>query len=305
MRRTLPAVALCVALLLGAGCATSGTRTDDLQGDRKLQVVAAENVWGSIAAQLGGTRVDVTSIVANPATDPHSYEATAADARAIADADLVIVNGLGYDAWAGKAVGANPSPIRAVIDVGDLTGHHAGDNPHRWYYPADVDRVATAISHDYQRLDPRHASYYAHRLVDFRSSSLAAYHHTLADLRRRYAGTPVGASESIFEGLARAVGLRLVTPTRFLDAVSEGSDVTAADKATVDRQLSRHQVAVFAVNSQNSTPDVQRLVAKARADHIPVVPLTETLSPAGATFQQWQVAQLRALGQALHEATGR
>jgi zinc/manganese transport system substrate-binding protein len=101
------------------------------------------------------------------------------------------------------------------------------------------------------------------------------------------------------------VGLRLVTPTRFLDAVSEGSDVTAADKATVDRQLSRHQVAVFAVNSQNSTPDVQRLVAKARADHIPVVPLTETLSPAGATFQQWQVAQLRALGQALHEATGR
>jgi zinc/manganese transport system substrate-binding protein len=268
-------------------------------------VVAAENVWGSIAAQLGGTRADVTSIVANPATDPHSYEATAADARAIADADLVIVNGLGYDAWASKAVAANPSPIRAVIDVGDLTGHHAGDNPHRWYYPADVDRVATAISHDYQRLDPRHASYYAHRLVDFRSTSLAAYHRTLEDLRRRYAGTAVGASESIFEGLAQAVGLRLVTPTRFLDAVSEGSDVTAADKATVDRQLSRHQVAVFAVNSQNSTPDVQRLVAKARADHIPVVPLTETLSPAVATFQQWQVAQLRALGQALHEATGR
>jgi len=229
MRRPLPAVALCVALLLGAGCATPGARTDDLRGDRKLQVVAAENVWGSIAAQLGGTRVDVTSIVASPAVDPHSYEATAADARAIADADLVIVNGLGYDAWAGKAVAANPSPIRAVIDVGHLTGHHAGDNPHRWYYPADVDRVATAISHDYQRLDPRHAPYYARRLVAFRSSSLAAYHRTLADLRRRYAGTPVGASESIFDGLAGAIGLRLVTPARFLDAVSEGSDVTAAE----------------------------------------------------------------------------
>jgi zinc/manganese transport system substrate-binding protein len=262
-------------------------------------------VWGSIAAQLGGTRVEVTSIVANPATDPHSYEATAADARAIADADLVIVNGLGYDAWASKAVAANPSPIRAAIDVGHLTGHHAGDNPHRWYYPADVDRVATAISHDYQRLDPRHAWYYARRLVDFRGGSLAAYHRAIADLRRRYAGTPVGASESIFDGLAGAIGLRLVTPTRFLDAVSEGSDVTAADKATVDRQLGRHQVAVFVVNPQNSTPDVQRLVARARAAHIPVVPVTETLSPAGATFQQWQVTQLRALAQALHEATGR
>jgi zinc/manganese transport system substrate-binding protein len=305
MRRTLPAVVLLTVLLCTVACAIPGSRTDDLQGDRKLRVVAAENVWGSIAEQLGGGRVDVTSIVANPNTDPHSYEATASDARAIADADLVVVNGLGYDTWASKTVGANPSPIRAVVDVGDLTGHKAGDNPHRWYYPADVGRVAAAVTRDYQRLDPRHAGFYAARLAAFRRAALAPYHRALADLRHRYAGTPVGASESIFEGLAGAIGLRLLTPVRFLDAVSEGSDITAGDKSTVDHQLTAHQVAVFVFNSQNSTPDIQRLVDAARADHIPVVPITETLSPAGASFQQWQVAQLRSLARALHQATGR
>ena len=155
MRRPLPAVALCVALLLGAGCATSGARTDNLRGDRKLQVVAAENFWGSIAAQLGGTHVEVTSIIATPTVDPHGYEPTAADARASPSADLVIVNGMGYDAWAARLVGADPSHRAAVVDVGRLVGVAVGDNPHRWYYPADVDRWPTAITAAYQASTPR------------------------------------------------------------------------------------------------------------------------------------------------------
>src|SRR5437588_612935 len=129
-------------------------------GSSTLQVVAAENFWGSIAAQLGGTRVHVTSIVSNPATDPHDYEPTAVDARTLAGAKLAIVNGVGYDPWAPKLLAANPVSGRVVITVGDLVGVKEGGNPHRWYSPPDVRRVIAAITRDYVQLDPRDRAYF-------------------------------------------------------------------------------------------------------------------------------------------------
>src|SRR6266404_1562047 len=131
------AVITVVAVVSGAATGTSGTNG--------LQVVAAENFWGSIAAQLGGDRVDVTSVIANPATDPHDYEPTAADARALAGANLGIVNGIGYDPWAPKLLDANPVDGRIILTVGELVGIKPGGNPHRWYSPADVHRVIAAI----------------------------------------------------------------------------------------------------------------------------------------------------------------
>ncbi|MGZ4144023.1 MAG: metal ABC transporter solute-binding protein, Zn/Mn family, partial [Actinomycetota bacterium] len=61
----------------------------------------------------------------------------------------------------------------------------------------------------------------------------------------------------------------------------------------------------FVYNTQNATPDIQRQIEACAARKIPVVPITETLVPAGASFQAWQVAQLKALGSALAEGTGR
>src|SRR6266404_7739763 len=108
------AVITVVAVVSGAATGTSGTNG--------LQVVAAENFWGSIAAQLGGNRVQVTSVISNPATDPHDYEPTALDARTFAGAQLVIVNGIGYDPWAPELIAANPVQGRAVLTVGDVVG---------------------------------------------------------------------------------------------------------------------------------------------------------------------------------------
>src|ERR1700757_4823553 len=107
----------------------------------QIHVVAAENFWGSIAAQLGGSRVQVTSVITSPATDPHDYEPTAVDARTLAGAQMVIVNGIGYDPWAPKLLAANPVDGRLVLTVGDLVGIKPGGNPHRWYSPTDVQRV--------------------------------------------------------------------------------------------------------------------------------------------------------------------
>src|SRR5262249_52384952 len=110
------------------------------------------------------------------------------------------------------------------------------------------------------------------------------------------------ATESVFVPLAEALGLDLTTPERFLDAVSEGTEPTAADKAAVDRQIQDRKVNVLVYNTQNATPDVRSLVSDARAARIPVTKVTETLVPAYSSFQSWQVRQLRSLERALSTA---
>jgi zinc/manganese transport system substrate-binding protein len=123
-------------------------------------VVAAENFWGSIAAQVGGEHVTVHSIIASPDADPYSYEPTPADGRALATAQYVIYNGAGYDPWVVKLIDANPAPARWVLTVGDLVRVKQGGNPHRWYSPTDVHRVIEQIAADYQRIDPADAGYF-------------------------------------------------------------------------------------------------------------------------------------------------
>jgi zinc/manganese transport system substrate-binding protein len=292
--------ALVVAVVLVAGCSTGSTRA----AGGKLQVVAAENFWGSIVRQLAGDRADVSSIISNPSTDPHDYEPTAQDARTVAASDFVIVNGAGYDAWAQKLVDANPDSGRVVLNVGDLIGVPSGGNPHQWYSPPSVAKFIRATTARLQRLDPKNAAYYAGRRARYDAVGLREYHALIGDIRAKYAGTPIGASESIVTPLAKALGLAMKTPESFLDAIAEGNDPTATDKTTVDEQVAGRVIKVFVYNSQNSTPDVQRVLDAARREGIPVAKVTETLTPAGATFQAWQVRQLGQLRAALARAAG-
>jgi zinc/manganese transport system substrate-binding protein len=267
-------------------------------------VVAAEDTWGSIARQLGGAHADVTSVIANPNVDPHDYEPVPQDGATIADAQLLIVNGLGYDSWASKLAAASPSRSRIVLDVGQVIGLHDGDNPHQWYSPAAVKRVIDEITQDLKQLDPADAAAFDAQRQAYLQDGLAQYDALRNGIRTKYMGTPVGASESIFAPLATDLGLDLETPKSFLDAIAEGNEPTPKDKATVDAQLSERQVKVFVYNEQNTTPDVQALLDRARAARIATVSVTETLSPKGTTFQAWQSAQLEALEQALAGATG-
>ena len=292
-----------LCLLLVAFACPGGTASGQARG--QLQVVAAENFWGSVASQLGGERVHVTSVISNPATDPHDYEPTAADARTLAGAQFVIVNGIGYDPWAGKLLAANPVHGRVVLTVGDLLGIEPGGNPHQWYSPGNVRKVIAELVRDYTKLDPKDAGYFRRQQARFETRGLAEYNGLIATIRHRYHGVPVGASESVFEPLAEALGLRLATPPSFLKAISEGTEPTAADKAAIDRQIARRQIKVWVFNSQNSTPDVQRITDAARKKGIPVTTITETLTPASATFQDWQSLELRALAAALAKSTGR
>ncbi|MDH6114500.1 zinc/manganese transport system substrate-binding protein [Kitasatospora sp. MAP12-15] len=297
------------AITVTSACATTApsTSTDTADGGhgKVIQVVAAENFWGSIARQLGGDHVKVTSIITNPDTDPHSYEPTAADGRTVAGAQYAIVNGIGYDSWADKLIGANPSKSRSTLDVGDLVGVKQGGNPHQWYSPDSVTKVVEQISADYQRIDPADAAYFQAQQSAFETKTLASYHQLISDIRTKYAGTPIGASESIVSPLAEGLGLKLITPASFLAAMSEGTDPTAADKAAIDQQIAGKQIKVYVYNTQNSTPDVTAQVNAAKAQGIPVATVTETLAPAGAGFQDWQTKELQGIEAALSQAVAK
>jgi zinc/manganese transport system substrate-binding protein len=298
------AIGLVALALMLSGCDRSAT-APSRAGGGGFQVVAAENFWGSIAAQLAGTKASVTSIIVDPGTDPHSYEPNAQDARTMAGAQLAIVNGIGYDNWAPKLLAASPLSGRIVLNVGGLLGLHDGDNPHQWYSPASVTRVVERIVADYDALEPSASAYFAQRERLFETRDLARYDALRKEIRAKYAGTPVGYSESIFRPLGEDLGLRLLTPYSFAKAIAEGGDVSAQDKQATDTQARKRLIKIWVFNSQNVTPDVQRINDIARAEKIPIATVTETLSPPSDSFEQWQVAELEGIARALHEASGR
>lgn len=293
MRLTLFAV---VVVLAGAGCGRASELP--VAGKDRLLVVAAENFWGSILRQEGGNRVSAVSLISNPDADPHVFEPSISDAELVARADLFIFNGAGYDAWAGKLVAADPVAHRDVLQVATM-GQMRSGNPHFWYRPDRVLRVATAVNRALARLDPGHGVYFRARHLRFVQRLLRPYLAEISTIRNQFSGVPIGATESIFAYMASALGLRLVSPPSFMKAISEGSEPTVADTRTFASQIRDHRIRVLVYNRQNATPAVSALVDEARAADLPVVPVTETLTPAGATFESWQTRQLLVLFRAL------
>ncbi len=302
----LPIAALSLIAVLIAGCGGSGSSSESTSGGSSgtLNVVAAEDFWGSIAEQLGGEKVKVTSIITNPAADPHDYEPTSEDARTMAGAQMSIVNGIGYDEWASKLLAASPESSRTELTVGDVLGLKEGDNPHQWYSPISVHKVIDQIVADYKQALPGNDSYFDQQREAFETEDLAEYDELISTIKAKYSGTPVGASESIFEPLAPSLGLKLITPKGFMDAIAEGTEPTPTEKATADEQIKDKQIKLWVYNSQNATPDVKRLNEEAEAAGIPIATVTETMTPEGASFQEWMVRELKGIKAALAKAEG-
>ncbi|HXC76347.1 MAG TPA: zinc ABC transporter substrate-binding protein [Candidatus Acidoferrum sp.] len=287
------AAAVIMALALSAcGPSTAGA-TPGL-----ISVVAGENFWGSLATQLGGSRVSVHSVVTDPNADPHEYESNTDDARAFADADFVILNGAGYDDWGQKLLDANSSSHRQVLNIAQLLGRKPGDNPHFWYNPGYVLTVADRITAEYKTIDSAHASYFDQQRATF-TLALKPYTDRIAEVKSKYAGAPIGSTESIFVYMAAALGLNLVSPPEFMNAVAEGTDPPVSAVATFHDQVAGKQIRVLVYNIQTSSALTTSLKQLAQQEGIPTVGVTETLQPVGGTFQDWQTAQLTALEAAL------
>ena len=270
---------------------------------RVLQIVAAENFWGSLISQLGGTHVHVLSIVSDPNADPHEYESNTTDARAVADADYVIVNGAGYDSWMNKLLSAGGNSARKTLEVSDLLGKKEGDNPHFWYNPTYVNQVIAQMDQDLIAADPTDGAYYQQQYATLQTA-LAPYQNQIAAIKQEYAATPVGATEDIFMYFALATGLDLTTPPEFIQAVGEGNDPTAASVVEFQNQINTKQIKVLVYNEQTVTPITETIKALATAQGIPIVGITETTVPPDAPFQDWMSAEVIALQQALQSSTG-
>lgn len=292
--------ALCL-LPLGGCASTNGASADSTNG-KVLQVVAGENFWGSIATQLGGKHANVISIVTDPNADPHEYESNTNDARAFAQADYVILNGAGYDSWGQKLLDANPVSTRKVFTVANLLGKKEGDNPHFWYNPDYVEQVSNQITNDYKNLDPADATYFTQQRSAF-ETSLSEYHQRINEIKTKFAGQKVGATESIFAYQAAALGLDLISPAAFMEAVAEGNDPPASSVVQFEQEIQQKQITVLVYNVQTVTNVTNTIKQLASQQNIPTVGISETIQPADASFQEWQVAQLLALQNALNANT--
>ena len=296
--RSVAVVLAAASVLLAAGAAEPSTA--GAAPTAPVRVVAAENVWGTIAAQIGGRAVVVTSLLTNPNADPHLFQIDARDAATLTRARVVIENGAGYDDWM-RALLAADGGHPAVVDAASVLGLSGHDpNPHLWYDIPRVPRVAAAIAAALAGADPGHAATFRRNLRAF-DASLVPLDTTLAAIGSHHAGAPVAYTERVPGYLLADAGLVVRTPVGFAMSVEDGNDPGPADTLAMRRLLTTHRVDVLLYNTQTVTPVTAQMRALARQHGIPVVGVSETMPARAGGYQRWQRAQLDALVRALGE----
>jgi zinc/manganese transport system substrate-binding protein len=291
--KTFSGLAFAAALALAASPAA---QISSANAAGAVKLVAAENFCGNIAHEIGGLEVEVVSILNNPDQDPHLFETSPAVARQLAAAQIVIYNGADYDPWIAKLLKAAPKADRMVIVAADLVHAKAGDNPHLWYDPATMPKVAQALADALSKADPDHAADYAARLKTT-LASLARVQARVKALRAKWAGQPVTATEPVFGPMAMALGLQMRNQ-RFQIAMMNNTEPSARDFAAFEDDLKHHKVKALIYNKQVSGKLTERLIAIAERAKVPVVAVTET-QPADISFANWMLSQLAALDKAL------
>ena len=287
----MPKLALCIAI------AVLVTRTAVAQPARPtMNIVAAENFYGDVAQQLAGTNATVTSILSNPDQDPHLFEASPSVARNLSAAAIAVYNGADYDPWMTKLLAVSSSANRKIIVVANLVHKKAGDNPHLWYDPATMPAYARALAAALAERDPDHKSDYDQRQQAF-LVSLQPLEAKIAELRSKFAGSPITATEPVFGYMAMALGFKMRNE-RFQLAVMNNTEPRASDVAAFENDLRKHQVRLLIYNSQASDAAAQRMVRIAQQAKVPVVGVTET-EPAGTTYQDWMMGEVTAVSMAL------
>lgn len=296
------AVGVLAAATALTGCSgTLGGTNRHLSDARYLKVVAVERVYGDLASQIGGKDVTVTTILNSPTADPHEYEPTTADATAIANADVVIENGLGYDAFVDKLLAASPSSTRTTIVAGTLADSTTGENPHVWYRPATLAAFARTFARDLERRRPNRKPEIAHGQLGI-DAWISNFDAHLAMIARNSGDSKVAITESVFDYVLHAAHLDIATPAGFSHAIEEGTDPAPQDVAAMHALIGEKHVAAFVYNSQTVEPSTTQLLNLAKGARVPVVSVTETL-PVGKTTQQWIDGEVAALAAALPHAT--
>jgi zinc/manganese transport system substrate-binding protein len=264
-------------------------------GDGKIAAVGAESQYADVISQVGGRYVRATAVMSNPNTDPHSFEASIAVAREVGDARLVVQNGLGYDSFMDTIESATPSNGRTVINVQRLLKlPDSASNPHLWYDPATMPKVAAAIAAELSAIQPAHAAYFNANAAAF-TASMQRVTAAIASFRSAYPGAPVAVTEPVADYLLTALGADNKTPWTFQAGVMNGVDPSPQNTAVERALLTERKVRVFVYNKQVTDALTESFIALARQNHIPVVALYETMPGPGYDYQTWMLSTVRDL----------
>ncbi len=262
-----------------------------------VNVAVSVDQWGDIVTELAGDCAEVSTVLASSSLDPHEFEPSPADAAIFANAQLVVVNGANYDPWASK-LAATSAPEAPLVDAAQVTQTPEGANPHLWYSPTAVSAVADAVTAGLSALSPEATTYFAERRSAF-TASMEPYNTLLQAIRAGASGRPYAATENVFDYTAEDIGLVNMTPPGYERASANKSDASPADVDAFRRALAGRQIDVLIYNTQTEGSVPEEIRAAAEAAGVPVVEATETVPPWATSFEQWQVAQLKALAKAL------
>jgi zinc/manganese transport system substrate-binding protein len=278
-----------------AGCSTTAAGTTS---SGKIVAVAAENEYGSVLSQIGGKYLQVSSIMSNPNTDPHTFEASASVAREVSQAKLIVQNGVGYDDFMTKIEKANNNGADVIVaqKVRGLPDDTA--NPHLWYDPKTMPAVAKVITAKLQKLDPAHKAYFTSRLAAF-TESMGKWTDQLAAFKSAHPDVPVAVTEPVADYALEAAGAKILTPFSLQASIMNDTDPSPQDSAAQDSLFTGKKVKAFLYNQQVTDAVTTKYLTLAKDNGIPVVGVYETMPTDGFTYQSWMEAELTALTKAL------
>jgi len=298
-RLAVPAALAALLSLVTAGCASTAAAPARVNGTAVINAVGAENQYASVLSQIGGRYLHVTSVLDNPSTDPHTFEASPQVASEVASAQLIVQNGLGYDTWITKMEAASPNSGRKVIVAQQVLGlPDSTPNPHLWYHPATMPAVARVIAADLSALRPARAAYFRANLAAF-DRSLQPWLHAIAAFRAAHSGITAATTEPVADYLLTAMGIRNLTPFSFQADIMNGVDPAPQDIALADSFFSQHRVHLFVYNEQVTSALTASIRQNAQQAGVPVVAVYETMPVPGYTYQSWMLAEVSAIQRAV------
>jgi zinc/manganese transport system substrate-binding protein len=296
--RVMAAAGAAAALaMVAAGCSSSSS--DTASSSQVINAIGAENEYANVLSQIGGKYVHVSSILNNPNTDPHTFEASPSVASEVSAATLIVQNGVGYDTFMNKIESASPNTKRKVIVVQDLLGLPDNTpNPHLWYNPKTMPAAAKAMAADMSALDPSHKAYFQANLAKF-DASLTPWFSAIAQFKSKYGGTPVAVTEPVADYMLQAMGMNIRTPFVFQADIMNGVDPSPQDISLENGYFTKHQVKVFCYNQQVVDALTTSIRQTALKSGVPVVGVYETMPTPGYDYQSWMLAEIHAIEKAI------
>ena len=287
-------IGLLVIVLLGVfGLMVTNWSPKSKSSQKPIRVVTSLNFYGEVAKAVAGDHGQVTSFINNEAVDPHDFQPSTKEAQKVSKANVVIVNGLGYDNWLSKLTKAADTSQK-VINVGtQVADKEDGDNEHVWYQPATMDKLATQLAQQFSKLDPKHKDDYYKNAKAYQAK-LTKLDEVIQTAKNNVGDQKlVDVSEPVFDYALTNLGYE-VNNKHFEKAVEDDNDPSPQDIQQIRDDITQHKIAFFVNNIQESDKTVKNLVKLAKENTVPVLNVTET-EPNGKSYVEWMTDQYEQL----------